>query len=592
MVGALCFSVTAYWKRALPPASENFCTIRNPGVKLRRGSGGGRCGGADPINLDARASVRRAELHRKRRVRSSHSSGREVRAAGDEAYVERSETFRSSSDTIHREKKQTGPLRDSDGKPKDIKAIFLFCSGSGGGDYITPSSFFLSSPAGALWNMLLPKKKRKEARYARDRVKRRDEEGTKGGYCFVVECGCGFRWWVCGGEEDGSNAMRCEGRCERESWFSCVHERRKWRRGSVASATATHSSPTPHLALPINPLLPKPNLNGPGSPSPLAREHVRPVSGAAGGRGVELASAWRWAAQRGSLRWVRVGIACAANVAATGVAATRGVRQMCVQREGVGAEGAETGDGRVRALDAGVRDEDGVAPRERRGLGRELAEGTKKAGVGRRDGGRGGGGEVRVEGGDGVAAGSTCGRTGGAGEARSTVCMRVDADAERSEYIESESHESAETGAGDGGGCCCSNSTFWYKGFAGCFGGDSGIASRRPGGGERCTVRSPGLDRELLIMGAGRDSLRAARLRLSINIALFHASPMQGQAPNAPLNRSCASLVVGFMKRARDPMTVCESGGQTTAESRRAGNIEVDSGGRRAAVLQLGDLGE
>ncbi|KAJ7862385.1 hypothetical protein B0H14DRAFT_3134279, partial [Mycena olivaceomarginata] len=72
---------------------------------------------------------------------------------------------------------------------------------------------------GALWNMLLPKKKRKEARYARDRVKRRDEEGTKGGYCFVVECGCGFRWWVCSGEEDGSYAMRCEGRCERESWF-------------------------------------------------------------------------------------------------------------------------------------------------------------------------------------------------------------------------------------------------------------------------------------------------------------------------------------------------------------------------------------
>lgn len=57
--------------------------------------------------------------------------------------------------------------------------------------------------------------------------------------------------------------------------------------------------------------------------------------------------------------------------------------------------------------------------------------------------------------------------TGGAGEARSTVCMRVDAEAERSEYIDSESHESAEAGAGVGGGC--SNSTFGYRGFVGCF---------------------------------------------------------------------------------------------------------------------------
>jgi hypothetical protein len=59
------------------------------------GQAGGRdVHGADPMDLDARASARRAELHRQtvraKCVRSSHSSGRQVRAAGNEAYVEAS----------------------------------------------------------------------------------------------------------------------------------------------------------------------------------------------------------------------------------------------------------------------------------------------------------------------------------------------------------------------------------------------------------------------------------------------------------------------------------------------------------------------
>ncbi|KAJ7729725.1 hypothetical protein B0H14DRAFT_528937 [Mycena olivaceomarginata] len=207
------------------------------------------------------------------------------------------------------------------------------------------------------------KEKRGEICKRPSETKRR--RGNEGGYCFVVECGCGFRWWVCGGEEDGSNAMRCEGRCERESWFSCVHERRKWRRGSVASATATHSSPTPHLALPINPLLPKPKPEWAGLPVPArararttsqrscwragcrARECVA-MSGAAG----VPAMGSRWDCVRGERRCngrscdargatdVRAegGRGCRRSRCATGLRgrdgrAWRGVRRECMRKE-------------------------------------------------------------------------------------------------------------------------------------------------------------------------------------------------------------------------------------------------------------------